>query len=259
VTGGATGIGFALARRAAALGLRPAILDVRKDAADEAVDRLRSEGATAVAYHCDVTDPASLQAVAEQMSADGNVASILWINAGVGTLGGFLGAAPHHIEWVYAVNVLGAIHTAKALVPPMLERGGPAHVGLTASVAAIVPAQHVYAASKHAVLGVGEALRLELGEHGVGVTLLLPGHAQTRIWDGARARPDRFGGPAHMPEAFGEGWKKGLTPDEIAATAFTTVADGGGYCVLLPDYELPRLVQIDARNAALRTATTVAG
>jgi len=62
-----------------------------------------------------------------------------------------------------------------------------------------------------------------------------------------------------MPEAFGEGWKKGLTPDEIAAAALTTVANGGGYCVLLPGYELPRLVQIDARAAALRTATTVTG
>jgi len=259
VTGGATGIGFALAQRAAELGLRPALLDVRKDAADEAVELLRSVGASAVAYHCDVTDTASLEEAAGQMAADGNVASILWINAGVGTVGGFLGARLRDVEWVYAVNVLGAIHTARAFVPAMLERGGPTHVGLTASVAAVVPAEHVYGASKHAVLAIGEALRAELAEHGVGVTLLLPGHAQTRIWDGARARPERFGGAASMPEGFGEGWKIGLTPPEIAAAAFTTVADGGGYCVLLPGHERQRLVKVDGRSKSIRDALTVVG
>jgi hypothetical protein len=60
-----------------------------------------------------------------------------------------------------------------------------------------------------------------------------------------------------MPEAFGEAWKKG--PPTRSPPPPSTVANGGGYCVLLPDHELPRLVQIDGRAAALRTATTVVG
>jgi NAD(P)-dependent dehydrogenase (short-subunit alcohol dehydrogenase family) len=257
VTGGADGIGFALAQRAAELGMRVALLDVRPDAVDEAVEKLRREGGAATGYPCDVTDPASLTATAARLESAGEVPAILWINAGVGTVGGFLGAAGHDIEWVYAVNVLGAIHTARAFVPSMLDDRRPRHIGITASVASIVAAEHVYGASKHAVLAVGEALRAEVADRGVGVTLLLPGHAQTRIWDGARARPARFGGPAHLPEAFGEPWLEGLTAQEIAGAAFDRVAGGGGYCVLLPTMENRRVEQFEARNDALRRSIRV--
>jgi NAD(P)-dependent dehydrogenase (short-subunit alcohol dehydrogenase family) len=183
------------------------------------------------------------------MQAADQVPMILWINAGVGTLGGFLSAQEHDISWVYEVNAFGAIHTARAFVPLMLQVGGPRHVGITASSSAIVAADSVYAASKHAVLGIGEALRAELADHGVGVTLLIPGHAMTRIWDGARARPPRFGGPVSLPDKFGEGWRHGLKADDIAAEALDTVAAGGGYCTVLPAGQ--RDGQIQARSNAI--------
>jgi NAD(P)-dependent dehydrogenase (short-subunit alcohol dehydrogenase family) len=255
VTGGADGIGFALAERAVAYGMRPAILDVRQGAAEQAAARL---GGAARAYGCDVSEPEELAGVADRLGGE-DVPRILWINAGVGTLGGFLGASRLDIEWVYQVNVLGAIRTARALVPGMLASGLPCHIGITASSSALAAANSVYAASKHAVLAIGEALRDELTPAGVGVTLLIPGRATTRIWDGARARPARFGGPASLPDRVGEGWRTALPPGHVADAAFACVSRGGGYCVLLPsggDYDgtEDRVRQLDERSETIRQA-----
>ena len=261
VTGGADGIGFALAKEAIKHGMRAAILDVRHEAVEQAAERLVAAGGDATGYTCDVSDPEQLAYVTEQLAGE-DVPRILWINAGVGTLGGFLGASGPDVEWVYEVNVLGAIRTARALLPAMLASGKPCHLGITASSSAMAAANSVYAASKHAVLAIGEALRLELASHGIGVTLLIPGRATTHIWDGARARPARFGGPASLPDEFGDNWRTALPPQHVAEAAFSLVSRGGGYCVLLPsgaDYDgsEDRVRQMDERCDAIRQAVTI--
>jgi NAD(P)-dependent dehydrogenase (short-subunit alcohol dehydrogenase family) len=255
VTGGADGIGFALAERATVAGMRVAILDTRTAAATEAAARLRTTGAHATAYHCDVTEPESVASVAAMMTATGEIPSILWINAGVGAIGGFIGAFSADIEWVYQVNVLGAIRTARAFLPAMLEAEGPHHVGVTASSQSIIAADSVYGASKHATLAIGEALRAELAGRGIGVTLLIPGLTSTRIWNGARARPVKFGGPFELPDEFGEPWLNGLPASQVAETAFEAVAAGGGYRVLLPGEE--RIAQLENRIRDIRAALQV--
>lgn len=233
VTGGAEGIGLAIARAFGAAGMRIALLDVREAAANEAAERLRVEGIEAVAQAADVSDRTSIGEAAAQLAARGVVPRMLWINAGVAVGAGVLGVRPNMAEWLYGVNALGVIWTAQAFVPAMLAGPRPAHVGVTASSAAYrspgAPFT-IYAASKHATLGLGEALRAELAEHDIGVTLFCPGLLNTAIWDGAKARPERFGGVRHLDHEVGERWRAAPTPDAAMPPLLAAVAAGGGYC-----------------------------
>ena len=254
VTGGAEGIGLAIARAFGQAGMRVALLDVREAAAAGAAERLRGEGIEAVAQVADVSDRASIVGAAEQLTARRIVPRILWINAGVAVGAGVLGIRPNMAEWLYGVNALGVIWTAQAFVPAMLEGPRPAHVGITASSAAYrAPGAPftVYAASKHATLGLGEALRSELAERDIGVTLFCPGLLNTAIWDGAKARPERFGGIRHLDHAVGEHWRAAPTPEGAMPPLLATVAAGGGYCAPF-DNEPGSTDGFEARVAAMR-------
>jgi NAD(P)-dependent dehydrogenase (short-subunit alcohol dehydrogenase family) len=136
---------------------------------------------------------------------------------------------------VLGVNVLGVIWTAQAFVPHMLMLEGPRHLVVTASSASIVDVQGpftLYAASKQCTAAVGEALTAELTPKGVGVTILYPGLLNTNIWDAARARPERFGGPTRAPESIADYWRNAQNPEVLVAPLFKTVAAGGGRCVV---------------------------
>jgi NAD(P)-dependent dehydrogenase (short-subunit alcohol dehydrogenase family) len=98
-------------------------------------------------------------------------------------------------EWVLSVNLWGAIHGVRAFVPRMIERADPAHVVNTASIAGLVPApaNGAYTASKYAVVGFSECLRLDLAPHGIGVSVLCPGPVKTGILRSERNRPAELG------------------------------------------------------------------
>lgn len=256
VTGAAEGIGLAIARAFGAAGMKLVLVDVRAEAASAAAEALRGAGIAAEAQAADVSDRASIADAAAQLSARGIVPRMLWINAGVAVGAGVLGIRPNQAEWLYGVNALGVIWTAQAFVPAMLAGPRPAHVGVTASSAAYrAPGAPftVYAASKHATLGIGEALRSELADRGIGVTLFCPGLLNTAIWDGAKARPERFGGVRHLDHAVGEHWRAAPTPDGAMPPLLATVAAGGGYCAPF-DNEPGSADGFEARVAAMRAA-----
>ena len=233
VTGGAEGIGLAIARAFGGAGMRVALVDLRAEAAAAAAEQLGREGISATAEVADVSDRAGIVAAAAALAARGVVPRLLFINAGIGAGPDVLTVRPNQAEWLYAVNALGVIWTAQAFVPAMIDGPRPAHVGITASSAAYrSPAApfSLYAASKHATLALGEALRSELAGHGIGVTLFCPGLLNTAIWDGAKARPERFGGERRLDAGVGERWRAAPSPDRAMPALLATVAAGGGYC-----------------------------
>lgn len=259
VTGGADGIGLALARAFGRdAGMKIALIDIRKDRAGEAVAELNAMGIEARGLTADVSDRAAIVAVADGLAAEGIVPRILWINAGVGAGAGVLTASPRAAEWVYGVNALGVIWTAQAFVLRMIAAGTPAHVGVTSSSAAYaVPGapSTIYAASKHATMGIAEALRAELEPSGIGVTIFCPGLLNTAIWDGAKARPERFGGIRHQPHERGERWRAALLPDAVMPAVLETVASGGGYCATFTEQR--GVAAHEARARAMRDAIQV--
>ena len=257
ITGAADGIGAALARQLALRKMRLAILDIRGDAAAATAANLRALGVEAESFACDVSICAQVEDAAQAVRARMGEVSLVWANAGLGIPQGILGARRDDLKWMYSVNLDGLIDTLRAFVAPMQAQQGWRWVGVTGSIAGLVRvasgASGAYSASKHAAIGVAEAIRGELEPSGVGVTLLCPGIVSTRIWDGERARPDRFGGPAHRPEAVGEQWRQtGMNVDAVCEIAVQAMVNGDFYAVVADNQSTAD--RIETRADAIRTS-----
>ena len=234
VTGGGDGIGEMLARELSKAGMRVCVQDIREEAAARVAEDI-GNGAFPMGF--DVSDRDAALAAAEALSNHGPL-SLLWINAGVGVGSPILSGKQKAVEWALDVNVRGVIWTAQAFVPLMTEAAGPRHVGFTASTAALrLPEGDfpLYATSKHATFAVSEALKGELAAQGIDATILCPGLLNTKIWDGAKARPDRFGGARHMDPSISKMWDEAPTPDVMWPQIARVIGQGGGYLVCSTD------------------------
>lgn len=229
VTGAGDGIGRMLALKFASLGMKVCVQDIRGEAAQGVAEEI---GDAAFPLVFDVSDRAAAMEAANQLAARNEPVSILWINAGVGVGSPVLAGNPRNIEWAFGVNVLGVIWTAQAFYPLMKDAEGPRHVGITASSAALREPSGdfpLYATTKHGTFAVAEALKGELEEDGVGVTVLCPGLLNTKIWDGAKARPERFGGERRMDPSIATAWNEAKLPDVMWPHIASSLESGGGY------------------------------
>lgn len=234
VTGAGDGIGAMLARELAAAGMRVCVQDIRLKAA-EAVAAEIGGGAFALGF--DVSDRAACFAAADEVRAQGPL-SLMWINAGVGVGSPVIAGKENAVEWALSVNMQGVIWTAQAFRPLMEGADGPRHVGVTASTAALRPPEGdfpLYAMTKHGTFAVAEALRGELVKDGIGTTILCPGLLNTKIWDGAKARPERFGGARSMDPSISQRWDEAKLPDVLWPHIARVIGEGGGYLVCSTD------------------------
>ncbi|HUI48839.1 MAG TPA: SDR family NAD(P)-dependent oxidoreductase [Acidimicrobiia bacterium] len=257
VTGGASGIGSALARRFAAEGARVVIGDVEKPALDDAVSELRRAGADAEGVVTDVTDPAQMQGLADAAIARFGHVHVFCNNAGVGS-GGLSWEMPLSTwEWVIGVDLWGVIHGVRTFVPLLMQEA-EGYIVNTASVAGLVAAPFMgpYNASKHAVVAISETLQHELAMTAphVKVSVLCPGWVNTNIADSARNRPaalqetraDATDG-AELLRAF---IASGMSPDDVAAQVRDAMRDER-FWILTHDAEGD--FWVDAVNARLRS------
>jgi NAD(P)-dependent dehydrogenase (short-subunit alcohol dehydrogenase family) len=224
VTGGASGIGNALARRFASEGARVVIGDVEAAALERAVSELRASGADVEGVVTDVTDPAQMQALGDAAVAAFGGVHVFCNNAGVGG-GGLSWEMPLSTwEWVIGVNLWGVIHGVRTFVPLLMQQT-EAHIVNTASVAGLVAAPFMgpYNASKHAVVAISETLHHELAMSApqVKVSVLCPGWVNTKIAESARNRPEHLkdgAAPDADAAALLRGFlEQGMPPDEVAS------------------------------------------
>jgi NAD(P)-dependent dehydrogenase (short-subunit alcohol dehydrogenase family) len=265
VTGGASGIGRALAQRLGAEGMRVVIADVEQEALSGALRELTGAGVDARAVRCDVSSQDSVTALAEKTQGAFGKVHVLCNNAGV-FAGGLTWEAPlSDFEWVLGVNVYGVLHGIRAFVPIFLKQGEPAHVINTVSMAGFTygPASSAYFMSKHAALALSESLYLELKNRGapVGVTAVCPELVATRIGHAERNRPPHLkrGDVAASPErdlvenAIKTATASGLSPDAIAERAITAMKEDRFYA-LAPEGDAWRRM-CNARLELVRTAS----
>ena len=191
ITGGASGIGFAMAQALLNEGVNVAIADVDGNALARAHEALAGSNARVMALTLDVTDRTRFAAVADAVEAElGNI-HLFCNNAGV-YRGGSLDAVTYQDwDWVLGVNLGGVVNGVQTLVGRMKAHGEGGHIVNTASMAGVAPSPGlgVYNTSKFAVVGLSEALRLDLEPHGIGVSVLCPGMVRTGILESERTRP----------------------------------------------------------------------
>ncbi|MBL1106372.1 SDR family NAD(P)-dependent oxidoreductase [Streptomyces sp. 5-8] len=201
VTGAASGIGLAMARRFAADGLKVVLADVEQAALDEAAAGLRAEGADVHARVVDVGERDQVMALAEAAYDTYGAVHVLCNNAGVGSgaEGRMWEHDPNDWRWAFAVNVWGVFHGVQAFLPRMIKSGEPGHVVNTSSAdggVAPLPTASVYAVTKAAVVTLTESLYAHLkAEHArVGASVLFPGPhmLRTGLWESHRNRPARY-------------------------------------------------------------------
>ncbi|MBV1937252.1 SDR family NAD(P)-dependent oxidoreductase [Streptomyces sp. BV286] len=241
VTGAASGIGLAMARRFAAEGLKVVLADVEKGALEKAADGLREDGAVVHARVVDVGERAEVVALAEETYAEFGAVHVLCNNAGVGSgaEGRMWEHDPNDWKWAFAVNVWGVFHGVQAFVPRMLAGGEPGHVVNTSSGdggIAPLPTASVYAVTKAAVVTLTESLYAHLrAEHArVGASVLFPGPhmLRTGLWESHRNRPDRYAKqrPRRTPYRSLGQWEAAMK-EAGKEVRFTPVEDVAGFVV----------------------------
>ena len=205
VTGAASGIGFALAERFAAEGMKVVLADVEVEPLGRAEHSLRSAGAEVLAVPTDVSKADQVDRLAQQAPETFGAIHVVCNNAGVGATSGaaFWEMTRADWEWVLGVNLWGAINGMRAFTPILLEQE-EGHIINTASMAGLNTSapgsMGVYSVTKHAVVALSESLQVSLAIRGahVAVSVLCPAWVQTNISESIRNRPAEY--PSNEPE-----------------------------------------------------------
>lgn len=197
ITGGASGIGLAMAASFAARGSRLVLADIDAPALDAAEAAL--SGHTDVTTSLtDVTDPGAMEQLAADVFDRHGQVNILCNNAGVAAYGPMADAGLDEWHWLMNINVWGVVHGIRSFLPRMLESGQQGHIVNTASMSGLIGMMNlgVYCASKFAVVGMSESLARELRSTPIGVTILCPMVVDTKINEHSMERRPRGEGDA---------------------------------------------------------------
>jgi 2-hydroxycyclohexanecarboxyl-CoA dehydrogenase len=180
VTGGASGIGLAIAERLAHDGLAVAVFDRDAGAADEAAAKITADGGTAIGVTVDVTEREAIDAGVERARAELGPPTVLVNNAGIDGFAPFLKLTAEAWNRVLEVNLTGTFHCCQAVVPHMIDAGWGRIVNISSSSAqGGQPFMTHYVASKAGMIGLTKALALELGPKGITVNTIPPGFIDT--------------------------------------------------------------------------------
>jgi NAD(P)-dependent dehydrogenase (short-subunit alcohol dehydrogenase family) len=242
VTGGASGIGRALAHRFAAAGMRIAIGDIEAVALDAIVSELGGDGERVLGVRCDVRRVEYVQRLREETLKRFGSVYLVCLNAGVAPVSPILETSLDVWDWVFDVNLRGVIYGVHVF-GPLLAAQGAGHIVCTASAAGMsdTPTMGPYGASKHAVVGLAAALRTELGASSVGVSVLCPGMIDTRIFESERNRPDSMEDPSMNNMRLKEYRQllanQGAPPAHVAEVVYRAVLDNQFFVFPTADFD----------------------
>ena len=193
VTGGASGIGRAMALRFAREGMSIVLADIEPAALDRTKAEFEALGAKVLAVQTDVSRAQDVEALAEQTLRHFGAVHVVCNNAGVAPGGVVWEHTVKDWEWALGVNVWGVIHGVRVFTPILLRQRTEGHIVNTASVAGLLslPGMGLYCVTKHAVVTLTESLHHDLAQHSdqVRCSLLCPAYVPTRISDSERNRP----------------------------------------------------------------------
>jgi len=266
VTGAGSGIGEALARRAAAIGMKVVLADIDVRRIDRVASAIEAAGGIALAIETDVADPAALDRLAARTHAAFGDVRLLVNNAGVETMGLVWEIPAELWERTFKINVLGVVSGVRAFAPRMLEHGAPAYIANVASVGglSIFPIETPYICSKHAVLSYTEGLYMEMRMRNapIHVSAVMPGPVATAIFDDAKGA-----GVAqhHHRTAMKDMLAAGMQPADAAESILAGIASGEFWVSTHPELTLgmarmrAEYLSTLARPGLSKTARAVSG
>jgi len=227
VTGAASGIGFELTKRLLREGARVVMADIEAGALESAAAAASAMGEV-LAVRTDVTDAAAVESMAAQVDDAFGPPQLVFANAGVTATGAAWESTLDDWQWLWSVNVNGAVHCVRSFVPRMIAAGRPGHVCITGSLAGYInqPGFAAYNASKAAVTALAETLAADLIEagHPIGVSVVAPWFVMTRLSQSARNRPAALDETAPTSDFMRDVWSKLASMKDVALTA-VEVAD----------------------------------
>lgn len=243
ITGGASGIGYAMAERFAAEGMKLAIADIHQPSLDEAAAKLRAAGSAVLAQSVDVTDAVQVEAFAERVFEEYGAVHVLCNNAGVGVWRREIWNQPLDVwRWAIGVNLWGVIHGIHAFVAKMLTGGHEGHIVNTASMAGLIAGtdgDSPYGATKHAVVSVSESLYrdLKIADAALSASVLCPGWVNTDLLaDSARESPSPAAPEETVPLLPSLAEVPGVyAPSFVAGQVFEAIRDDRFYILASQD------------------------
>lgn len=246
VTGAASGIGLATARRFAEEGMKVVLADLELGPLQEAEKLLTEADHDVIAVPTDVSEWEQVEHLAARTLEHYGAVHVVHNNAGVVTSGPIWDLAIEDWEWVLGVNLWGVIHGIKAFVPH-IRAAGEGHVVNTASVAGLVASATIgpYNASKFGVVALSETLlnELRVADPSIGVTVVCPGATNTRIVESDRNRDARTA-KAHRTSPEEKGFiagstamlAKGKDPAEVADLIVDAIRENRFWLVTHPGW-----------------------
>lgn len=237
ITGAASGIGLSCAQAFAKQGARVIITDLNEAALEAARQLVLAAGAAnCLAYVCDVSDEASVNACAARVQNDVGALDVLVNNAGIYYLGGFMETSVETWQRIFQVNLMGIVLMCRAFLPAMKAAGGPRRIVNIGSLASFLGAPNItaYCSSKHAVLGLSDVLAMELAaaHSPVGITRVCPGIINTPLLSGKSAGANITQRQLQKQQTYYRA--HGCKPDVVADGVVRAVERGDDYCFVGP-------------------------
>ncbi|WP_342244572.1 SDR family NAD(P)-dependent oxidoreductase [Pseudomonas sp. OTU5201] len=236
ISGGAGGIGSAMARELLQAGALVALGDIDLERAKEVAAELGSADQV-IAVELDVTDSNSWASARDAAEAALGPCDILCSNAGVSFTGTLDEISSEAWRWVYEVNLFASLRAVQTFLPRMKARGQEGHVLLVASITALHPfaTQGAYTSSKAALLNFAKVLELELEGSPIGVSVLCPGIVATQIRANAiQARPDALREEAGVSSTLSAQF--GMAPEHVGRAAIAGLRERQFYIFPHVDY-----------------------
>ncbi|MGO1184254.1 MAG: SDR family oxidoreductase [Micrococcaceae bacterium] len=194
ITGGSSGIGRGIALACARSGMRVHITGRTDDHLADTELLFAEEGLPVVSHRMDVTDAEEVRLTAERIEEQEGRIDLLANNAGIGLTGPVAAATQADWDWIIDVNIKGVGHVIQGFLPALRRCPDGAHIVNTSSMAGLMPiVAGLYSMTKAAVIGLSEALHLELQPENIGVSVYCPGPTHSNIASSVAKRPAEYG------------------------------------------------------------------
>jgi NAD(P)-dependent dehydrogenase (short-subunit alcohol dehydrogenase family) len=245
LTGAASGIGRAVAIRAAREGATLFLTDVNQQGLIDVVAEITGSGGdVAYASPVDISDHDGVRAMCEEITAQAGAMDVVMNIAGIASWG-TITAMPHSTwQRVVDINLMGPISVLEYLVPPMIEGGRGGQVVNVSSAAGIIgmPWHAAYSASKFGLRGVSEVLRFDLARHRIGVSLVCPGGVDTGLTETVSiAGVDNSSAAFRRLQARFK--KRAVTPEQAASSILWGIRKNRFWVYTSPDIRIAHLAQ----------------